>query len=116
MLQRLIKSRGKGQSRHTNPQIVAAEKLSQCCPEVFDVTLDENSLDDACDHLAEYLEGKMLRARRVLNIVAYWRTLHPEWKDPATKKQKQPVRRKFYFSEILFLGCIQAIAELSSSK
>ena len=93
MLQRLIKSRGKGQSRHTNPQIVAAEKLSQCCPEVFDVTLDENSLDDACDHLAEYLEGKAIENGAFKGLIlAYWRTLHPDWKDPAIKKnQKQPV-------------------------
>ncbi|KAF6024393.1 Ca-beta [Bugula neritina] len=69
VMQRLIRNRDGRQVRNMNVQLIATEKLNTCPPDMIDVVLDENKLDDACEHLAEYLE-------------AYYRAAHPNTAHP----------------------------------
>lgn len=74
VMQRLIKSRGKQQSRNMNVQMVAAEKLAQCPLDQWDIVLHENSLEEASAHLCDWLDE-------------YWAATHP----PARSSASDPL-------------------------
>ena len=56
VVEKLMKLRGQKASKNSSTQIFAANKLVQADADMMDVILDEPRLEEACEHLGEFLD------------------------------------------------------------
>ncbi|XP_028411452.1 voltage-dependent L-type calcium channel subunit beta-4-like [Dendronephthya gigantea] len=56
VVEKLMKLRGQKASKNSSTQIFAASKLVQADADMMDVILDEPRLEEACEHLGDFLE------------------------------------------------------------
>ena len=105
VIQRLIKSRGKSQVKAMSVQMTAAEKLNTCSKlspvrinnkltthslqHLFDLIIDDNQLEDACDTLIDYMESYYHQTHPTLPVIIHPHH-HPHLAHPHLHLRRPP--------------------------